>query len=57
MANPKTPPYVVARHINYLRADSLRRLIHSRECNPFAREYAARLAEKRGRFRARPGEG
>ena len=57
VANPKTPPFVVAKHIGYLRGDSLNKLVCSHECNRFAHDYATRLLEKRGRFRAGPDQG
>ncbi len=57
VANPKTPPFIVAKHIGYLRGDSLHKLVHSRDCNRFAHDYATRLLEKRGRFRAGPDQG
>lgn len=57
VANPKTPPFIVAKHIGYLRGDSLNKLVCSHECNRFAHDYATRLLEKRGRFRAGPDQG
>lgn len=54
VANPKTPPFIVAKHIGFLRLDSLKKLIHSHDCNRFAHDYALRLLAKRQRFRAQP---
>lgn len=43
VANPKTPSHVVLSHIRFLRKDSLRKLADSRECNPVARNVAAKI--------------
>ncbi len=55
VSNPKTPAFVIAKHIGFLRGDFLRALVNSRDCSPFARESAKRLIAKRSRFRASSG--
>lgn len=57
VANPKTPPFIVAKYIDYLNQTSLKKLAASHECNPFSRHHAERILNKREtmRSRSRPG--
>jgi len=43
VSNPKTPAYVVLKHLGFLRKDSLRKLSESHECNQLSRNYAIKM--------------
>lgn len=43
VANPKTPAFVVLKHIGFLRKDNLRKLAESRDVNPVSRQCALKL--------------
>lgn len=47
VANPKTPPSVIASHLAYLRADLLRKLASSKDCNPYASQRAKEMLKSR----------
>ena len=47
VANPKTPSYVVVKHISYLRGDSLKKLSKSYEANQFSRQFAVKLLDRK----------
>lgn len=53
VANPKTPPFLVAKYIDYLNQTSLKKLAASHECNPFSRHHAERILNKRDKMRSR----
>jgi hypothetical protein len=44
--NPKTPAFLVLKHIGFLRKDNLRKLAESREGNQLSRQYAQKLLHR-----------
>jgi serine/threonine protein kinase len=44
--NPKTPAFVVMKHIGFLRKDSLKKLSESHDGNQLSRQYAAKMMGK-----------